>query len=223
MRRILGLTVVVLAGAWGVNAQQTSSQQREVNIAALALYNPVQFIGLTDQGTTYAAPKSAVKVITFLDGSSDWIGNVSITIENHSTKHIVAIEFMVSVIPAWDQDVFHTSHAILFHEGQLPEHTLHLADGTPIPEESSMVLYIAPRGTANIPLNQAYLKLTKVLDRAPSLIPLASVDSIRVQLYRIFFSNGTNWSWGAYRKPDVSSISAYVPITREEWESIPDK
>ena len=174
-------------------AQQAPEPQREVNIGAVPLFNPIQFIGLIDQGNIYAAPKSAVKVIRFIDGNPDWIGNISLTIENHSTKHIVAIELLVSVMPAWIPDVFHTSHAILFHEGQLPEHALHLADGTPIPEEFSMTFDVKPGTSVNVPLKQAYLKLAKVLDRDPSLIPLASVDSIRLELYRIFFANGTEW------------------------------
>jgi hypothetical protein len=156
-------------------------------------------------------------VVAFLDGNPDWIGNISLTIKSQSTKRIVAIEAMVSV-PAWDPDLYHLNYLIRFHEGQLPEHALYLGDGTPIHEESGMALNVMPGGTVNIPLKQALAKLLAI--KPPSAIPLATVDRIRVQLVeRIFFADGTLWSYGTYRKPDASSPGDYVPITLEEWKS----
>jgi hypothetical protein len=203
-------------GLLGV-AQKAPPRQREVEIAALALSNPIQFTRVMDLGNSYAVPRSNHQVVTFLDGSPDWIGNVSITIENHTTKRIIAIKAMVSV-PAWDPDLFHMSYFIYFHEGQLPEHALHLGDGTPIPEESSMVLDVIPGGSGTIPFKQAFTKLI-AKNRPSTAVPLASVDRIRVQLDGIFFSDGTEWAYGTYLKPDASAPAHYVPISPEEWKS----
>ena len=81
-----------------------------------------------------------------------------------------------------------------------------------------MTFDVKPGGSVNIPLKHALAKL--LAKQPPTAVPLASVDSIRVQLERIFFSNGTIWSHGAYQKPDASSTGHYVPITPEEWKSL---
>ena len=151
--------------------------------------------------------------MTFEDSSPNWIGDLSITVENHSPKDIVAIEAMVYV-PAWEKDVKHLRYFIRFHEGQFPEHALHLGDGTPIPEESSMTLSVKPGASVNVPLKQAPAKLSEVLGRSQPLpFPPGSADSIWIQLERIFFADGTMWEFNTYLRPDPSSPARYVPIT----------
>ena len=201
--------------------QQPAPQQRQVNVKALNLYAPLQVTAVLSLGKTYTVPRGPHQVVELQDGNPDWIGDLFFTVENHSPKDIVAIEAMVYV-PAWEEDAKHLQHLIRFHEGQFPAQALHFGDGTPIPEESSLKLDVKPGASANVPLRQALAKLAEVRDRNPPLlaVPLASADSIWIQLERIFFADGTMWEFNSYLKPNPSSSAGYVPITQEEWKSL---
>jgi hypothetical protein len=153
--------------------------------------------------------------VTFQDSSPNWVENVSLTVENHSTKDIVAIEVMV-FIPTWETDIHHMQHFIRFHEGQFPAYALHLRNGTVLPEESMQTFNVKPQASVNVPLKQAFAKLS---EQKPALAAaLDSVNSINVQIDRLFFADGTAWQGNTYLKPDPSSPGNYTPLTKEAWE-----
>jgi hypothetical protein len=188
--------------------------------------DPIQDIAVVDLGKSYPVsggpnPKRAsTPAVTIDDSSPDWIDDLSITVKNTSEKAIVAIEAMVYILP-WETDLYHMKHIVFFHEGQLPDHALHIGGGPSRPQESSMVIDIEPGAAKDIPLKQAFARLS--VARPPSGTPIAGLDSIWIQPQRVYFADGTEWEFRTYQKPDLAKPGRYIPITREQWESSGEK
>lgn len=199
-----------------VYAQQSAPQQRQINVIPLNLYAPIQVLAINDAGRAYPLPRGANQSVSVNDGSSNWLVNMSFNVENHSSKDIVAVEAKVS-IQAWETDPRRPQRFVRFHEGKLPDHALTFANGVPIAEESTLGFALKPGESRDISLKPAAEKLLKLFPSPP--VPLASADSVWIQIERVFFSDGTAWAFNTYLKPDESSPGAYIRITPEEWRT----
>lgn len=220
------LLTFIASTAVHTDIAQQPSLQRHIHIVAFQSDYPIQDLALSVSGKSYPIPRGpnpsvgTMPTITIEDGNPNWIRDLSITIQNKSVKPIVAIEIMVYVL-SWERDIHHMSHYAYFHEGQLPNRALRIGDGPAMAQESSMILDIEPGTAKDIPLRQAHSKLDAI--KPSSIASLASVDSIWIQPQRIYFADGTKWEFGTYQKPDRSTSSRYVTVTRAEWESYADQ
>ena len=220
---VLAYSLFAGAGSAFVAAQAVAVEHT-VDIASLNKYAPLQVVGLRDLSQSFpitpsdhrTVDGSFANAVVLRDSSADWIRNLSIIVENHSTKSISVIEAEMDV-PSWQENPSRPHKFIVFHEGQLPEHARVDSSGESIAEQSSLTFLIKPGQSAAVPLRQAFAKLSRLAPSQPG--SLASIDRVWVRIQRVFFSDGTLWQGNSYLKPDDSSPGHYTRIMQGEFNS----
>lgn len=165
------------------------------------------------------------------DGGDDWLTDISLTIQNVSTKKIVYLGVMCNVTETADWAQEAATHSVVLNKspepglGQLndfvgmrPEVALYsMILGHKLHPDPGPAFELAPGQTFTIAYeNPAYYPGLKksVGERKGSI---SAVNGCNGGVSDVFFEDGTRWQSHHYMRADPDKRGHWIIITPEEW------